>query len=567
MKTKKIFSGLLCSVILIGIYGCKTQKFAEYKKQPIIIANPNKAVPLTAYLDFETVQDYERVIIMLDDGQRISQLTYSKNEKSEHGYLLMLMRPDRKHVISIKLEDKNGVVYSSREKLLHVTSELPSDDTLFPEIDITKNLKGEKEELTLFNPRRRLPITLAGANEFNKMFGMLVIIDQKGDVLWYYQTDTRISDFDLLPNGNISYMTQDNRIVEINFAGNIINQWYAANRPDGGKMDAIPVEAQTLHHDVSLLSNGNRLVLSTETKEIDNYYTSETDKNAPRKKQTVVGDVVIEFTPEGNVVHRWSAFDEMSVMRIGYDTFNHYWERRGFPDSVDWSHANAIIPLPNEESYLVNFRHLSAIIKVNKKEGSIDWIFAEPTGWGDGLEDKLLKIPKDGWNWHQHSPRFMKNGYLLFLNNNNYQANPFDQTKPIKECRSYVVEYKINEEEKSVMKVWSTENNGEEKVYSIAMGRVSELPENGNILACYGALLDAKYFDQMTWLNRDKFPQWTMVREYTHTEKPTVVWEMQLHPLTKESKVGWTLFGAERIKPIKTEQEHAQVQEQRAKID
>jgi hypothetical protein len=39
---------------------------------------------------------------------------------------------------------------------------------------------------------------------------------------------------------------------------------------------------------------------------------------------------------------------------------------------------------------------------------------------------------------------------------------------------------------KKAKKLWSTENDGEEKVYSIAMGRVSELKESGNILACYG---------------------------------------------------------------------------------
>lgn len=555
MKTTQIVIGLLAYVMFIGIGVCETVKHIEYQQPPTITENSNKEVPLSAYLNFETAQDYERVIIMLDDGERESKLEYRNNEKSEHGYLLMLMRPDKKHEISIKLENKNGVSYFSKEKLFHRTPKLPSDDTLFPKIEITKNLKGDKEEFTLFNPRRRLPITQAGANKFNQLFGMLVIINQKGDVLWYYQTDSRISDFDRLPNGNISYVTQDNRIVEIDLAGSIINQWYAANRPDGGKMDAIPVDAQTFHHDVSLLPSGNRLVLNTETKVIDHYYTSETDENAPRKRQRVVGDVVLEFTPEGEVVHRWSAFDEMPVMRIGYDTFNNYWERRGFPHSVDWSHANAVIPLPNEDSYLVNFRHLSAMVKVNKRDGKIDWIFAEPSGWGDDLKDKLLKLPKDGWNWHQHSPRFLKNGNLLFFNNNNYQAQAFDPTKTIKESPSYVVEYKINEAEKSMEKVWSTENDGEEQVCSIAMGRVSELPESGNILACYGALLDAKYFDQMTWWNREKFPQWTMVREYTHTEKPKVVWEMQLHPLTKESKVGWTLFGAERINLLKTKSE------------
>ena len=83
-----------------------------------------------------------------------------------------------------------------------------------------------------------------------------------------------------------------------------------------------------------------------------------------------------------------------------------------------------------------------------------------------------------------------------------------------------MVEYKIDEINKKATKLWSTENDGEEKVYSIAMGRVSELKNSGNILACYGALLSPEYFDEMTWWNRIKYPQWTMVREYTKTKNP-----------------------------------------------
>ena len=237
----------------------------------------------------------------------------------------------------------------------------------------------------------------------------------------------------------------------------------------------------------------------------------------------------------------------MPVMRIGYETFSNFWIRRGFPDTIDWSHANAVVPIEGEDAYLVNFRYQSAMIKVNKKSGEIEWIFAEKTGWGEDLKDKILSLPEKGFNWHQHSPRYTQSGTLLFFNNNNYQSRPFEKTKEIRESPSYVVEYKIDEENKKATKLWSTENDGQEKVYSIAMGRVSELKKTGNILACYGALLNPEYFDEMTWWNRIKYPQWTMVREYTKTKIPKVVWELKLFPLTVDSKIGWTLFGAERI--------------------
>jgi hypothetical protein len=550
MKKRNSVLKTICFLLTTTfLFSCANQKKIEFIKNPEVVDNPNKSALLTCFIDFKTKSEYDKVTFLIKDSSRDTKLAYSYSDKQQSGYLIMLMRPDTEQSISIEITDKNGKVHQLQNALKYKTPALPTSDAEFPKIQITiPYSKTPTEELTLFNPRRRAPVSTVGANEFNKSFGMLVIVNQKGEVLWYYKTNSRISDFDMLSNGNISYMTQDSKVVEIDFAGNIIQQWYAANRPDGPDENATPVDALTFHHDASHLPNGNRLVLSTEVREFDNYFTSVWDENAPRKKQKVMGDIALEFTPQGEIVHQWNTFDYLPLSRIGYDTFNRYWVRRGFPDvTVDWSHANAIVPVPNEEAYLVNFRQQSAMIKINKATSEIEWIFAEPTGWGEALQDKLLNIPTDGWNWHQHSPRFTSNGNLLFFNNNNYQVRPFDKPKKMIESPSHVVEYKIDEKEKAVKKVWTSEIPGEVPIVSTAMGRVSELPKTGNILACFGALVSQEHLNEMTWQSRGKYPQWTLVREYKHTTPAEIVWEMRLLPLNEDSQIGWTLFGAERV--------------------
>ncbi len=540
---------ILISIFLLALsllISCNKKDKISLKEKPEITTPNKESAPLTCYLDFETNRPYDSVLVQIEGSQRMTTLQYGKSEKSNNGYLLMIMQPGIEHIINLKVKNRNEEWSNSLSQLTYTPPELPNDDKLFPKIKISQNTNDDKEHLTLFNPRRRVPRTVENENEFNRSFGMLAIVNNLGEVLWYYRTNSRISDFNILQNGHISYITQDYRIVEIDFGGNIINEWYASERPQGKDSTAIPVETPTFHHDVEQLPNGNRMVLSTEIREFDNYYTSEKNKNAPRKRQRVVGDVIVEFTSEGKIVHKWHAFNHMPVKRIGYETFSNYWVRRGF-DAIDWSHANAIVPLSDENAYLVNFRYQSAMIKVNKQDGEIEWIFAEPTGWGERLKGKLLSVPESGWNWHQHSPSFTTSGNLLFFNNNNYKARPFDDPEDIRNSPSYAVEYKIDEKNRKVEKVWSTLDGEGENVYSIAMGRVSELKDNGNILVCYGALLSSEYFDEMTWWNRAEFPQWTMVREYTHTNPAKIVWEMKLLPLFKESKVSWTLFGAERI--------------------
>ncbi len=520
----------------------KTQK-VNFTIPSVVVQNPNTSTPLTCYVDFETDLEYQHVVFTLTGNEHSFKLAYTPADKKELGYLMMLMKPETQYQIGIKITDKQGNLTLSANTQTFKTPPLPKDPAQFPGIEITKISENKMEKgLTLFNPRRRTPRNTAGSNQFEKSFGMLAMVDSQGNVLWYYKTNSRISDCDFLSNGNISYMTQDSRIVEIDLAGNIQKEWYATKRPDGKHDTATPVKALTFHHDAAFLPNGNVLALSSEIKEIDGYYTSEVDSLAPCEKQKVMGDVVIEFTPDGEIVHRWKAFENMPVFRIGYETFSGYWERRGFPGVIDWSHANAVVPLPDENAYLVNFRYQSAMIKIDKTTGEIRWIFAEPSGWGSNLKGKLLKLRSEDWCWHQHSPSFTSSGSLLFFNNNNYQARPFN--KPVKrvESNSHVVEYRINEKDMSVEKLWTSIIPGEIPVASTAMGSAVELPETGNILAGYGLLIS-----NVPGITNPGNRVWTMVREFTHDTPAEIVWEIRLVPLNKESKVGWTLFGANRV--------------------
>ena len=49
----------------------------------------------------------------------------------------------------------------------------------------------------------------------------------------------------------------------------------------------------------------------------------------------IVGDEIVEFTPDGEVVWRWNAFDHLDTGRIGYEAFDAYLDVRGFPGHAD----------------------------------------------------------------------------------------------------------------------------------------------------------------------------------------------------------------------------------------
>ena len=530
---KRHAAGLALALLLAGC-----ARGPEFVEGPTVEPNPNPRAPLAAVLRFEADVPVTTTVD-IGDGANAWTLEYAADEDSGAGLALVGMRPGRTHRIEVTVRD--GAGREGRAGPFEFeTPPLPKVGTEFPPVETRVSEPALMEPgVTLFNPRRRRVGVSQEIADYNASFGMLMALDAVGDVVWYYRTDSRISDFEKLGNGNLAFLTADNRLLEIDWLGN--------TRPQG-PAEGVPVDAQTFHHEIDELPNGNIVVLGTEWKEIDGYYTSETDPDAPRRRQRVMGDIIHEFERDtGRIVWEWRAFDHMDPFRIGYETISPYWIRRGFPDTVDWSHANNLLHDASDDSLLVNFRYQAAAVKIDRATREIVWIFGEPSGWG-ALSDKVLRADGDiRWPYHQHSPSPTPQGTLLLFDNGNYQARPFDPPLPVEETWSRAVEYAIDEERRTVREVWQSEAFGPDRVIAVAMGDADWLPETGNVLVAYGALVDPDSLGKIDWppSSRLQFNQWTRLREYRRTDPPEVVYEVVLE--TGRPDLGWTLFGAERI--------------------
>jgi len=85
--------------------------------------------------------------------------------------------------------------------------------------------------------------------------------------------------------------------------------------PDGHKV-----------HDIRRMPNGNFLLLSSENRVIDGWYTSETEAMAPRATANVIGDVIIEMTQDGEVLREWKLHDILDPYRIAYQSLRkNFW--------------------------------------------------------------------------------------------------------------------------------------------------------------------------------------------------------------------------------------------------
>jgi len=351
----------------------------------------------------------------------------------------------------------------------------------------TCNAAKREPGLTIFNVRP------GGAADRTTPGGWLLGIEQDGDTAFCRASKMPPQDTKTMPNGNIlSASTNGETMTEMTLGGEVVRQWYAAGKWTGKTppLGAIRVDAALFHHRINLLPDGNMLLLSLEIREFDNWPSSDTDADAPLETAQLAGDVVLEVSPDhGTIVNRWHLFDLLDPYRLCYGSRAKYWERRGFPGTMDWCHTNAVSHDPSDDSLLLSLRHQDCIVKVSRTTGELVWILGDPANWRRPWADKLLTPVGDlSWQYHQHDCTATPRGTILCFDNGNYRATPFDDKLPPEDNRSRLVEFAIDAAAGTVEQVWEWDG-GKDSIYACYQGGAFRLPETGNTLMTYGGIV------------------------------------------------------------------------------
>ncbi len=475
----------------IAIFGCdRTPSVAADTVPPrisdvSIAQNPNPTVPLAAILTLST-DEPARITLLLDDGQRSWSVTPSEQFVTEHSVMVLGMRPGRSHSIVAAAVDTDGNT-SESESLIFETGPLP-EEIFQPTVAVLKSDQMEPG-VTLFNFNQRW----GSDGRQLQNFGALIIVDERGDIVWFYRADHRINEFIRLRNGNIFYGSgQSGRLREIDMLGNVVQQWQATRLLDEIPADVTPVDTDSFHHEELELPNGNFLALSSEARLVEDFRTSETDPDAPRAPSTVIGDVVVEFSRDGTVQGRWHLLDLIDIDRIGYESLDGgFWERL-YGDVAeapirDWAHANGIAYDPRDDSIIISSPVQDVLIKVDRESSELVWLLGTPTHWVEPWSSRLLKpVGELEWPYFQHGASFTGDGTLVMLDNGNYRASAFEPKMPVEDSYSRAVEYAIDEETMEVSEVWHYGGPGDEPFYSGFLGDVDWLPVTGNLLVTDG---------------------------------------------------------------------------------
>lgn len=215
-----------------------------------------------------------------------------------------------------------------------------------------------------------------------------------------------------------------------------------------------------LHHDVIELDNGNFLTLSYTFRDID-YPDIGTAH--------VAGDLLVELTPDGEIVWEWDSFDHLDPQRRPFGFDEVILDPATLENAYDWTHGNGIIYDAASDTVLFSARHQDWLVQIDRASGDVLWRF--------GAEGDFT-LTQGTWQYHQHSPQWQEDGTLLLYDNG--FGNP-GVPSPMQTSRA--VRYAIDTNTMEVTQQW--ENS--EGSLSIIAGDADRLPD-GSILVTDSAI-------------------------------------------------------------------------------
>ena len=424
-------------------------------------SNPYVISPLTAELKIET---------KLPSSISIEVTGASPIERSfdsiatSHVIPVLGLYADKLNKVAVSMHYPDGTVVDTVE---FQTGPLPD---VFPVIEINK-VDRSKMELGM----HACDIHFANHGKFRSM---PFIFDNQGAVRWYLDLSrygAMLAPFQRLSDGNL-LMVSRHQLHEFDMLGQIVGH---------GEID----NNYGMHHDV-LEIIGNRLLICVGKRDAriklgDEIVNSDSDF------------IILYDRNRGQLIKGWDLAKLLDVSRNDLNFF-----RPG-----DWLHMNGLAFDALDGSIIVSGKN-QGLIKISWNN-NLQWIMAPQKNWGragrqgKGMDTKpflLTAVDENGkpysrsiqlgdesaenfdFPWGPHAPKYMPNGNIIVFDNGTYR-NFNDQNR-----YSRAVEYKIDEENRTVQQVWQYGKERGEDFYSSIVSDVDYYMGSKNVLITSGYL-------------------------------------------------------------------------------
>lgn len=208
--------------------------------------------------------------------------------------------------------------------------------------------------------------------------GLVTIVDRTGAPVWGVAMGDVFPMFPVwVPGVGVRALTVDFN----DYANSTVDTWDL-----DGNRTSTPLPGA--HHEAVWHADGTLVACLTESRTVND--------------ELVAGDILVEVAPDGTQRRVWDAFENLPVIP------NWGWEATELADgAADWTHANGIQWLPDEDAYLVSLYGPQQVVRIDRSSGATEWILGE---------GGTFTLGADATFGPQHSPVRTETGLFLFDN-------------------------------------------------------------------------------------------------------------------------------------------------------
>ena len=501
---------------------------SDSESGPTLTLNPNSTTPLAAQLELSTELE-STVEITITLGSDVRNLSFD-DPGTEHTLPLLGFKPDRTYTLLVQVIDVASNSTQLNKVMTLTTDPLPEQ---FPEIVLETSIPERMEPgYTLFRA--------SGSTNY------AIIVDEGGEVVWYYLGENRVIDLRKLESGNLLFIMSGD-VFEMDMLGNIVQRYSSIQSGRTVQAGVVPVYDAGIgfHHEVYPKSDGNYVALNYHVISADNFPASYTSVDQQETVNLLSGKTV-EFSPDGTILYQWSLHDILDPLRIGYDSLNVV---NNFAKlTLDWTHPNTVIHDERDDSLIVSVRHQDTVVKFSRTSGELIWILGNHENWATSFQQYLLQpvgTPFE-WQYHQHAVEILPSGNLLLFDNGNHRASPFDGNIPMTSEESYsrAVAYSIDEVTMTVEQIWEYGSPVTPAIYAASMGDADYMGSTGNVLITFG---DIRGYGTTTNADLGKGAVQFSLVEVNPASNNEVVFDLNVFGFIYNAPVGWRSYRSERI--------------------
>lgn len=406
--------------------------------------------------------------------------TYYPISLASDSYNLLNVNIDTDYSISI-----NGTEYSNGSDYKLVVDKLSTDIKL--DLSITNVTSGEVLSSYIATlPKSSIIGDVTSNNAPNGFYYLsynnsIFKLSTTGEVVYYK----------LVNNANLFNRTEVNGTVYYSYLEEIVSSEFADVDATGSlRSQAIVMDEHYQEIDVV------KSIIATETVgalPLDNHqfriidlghyvisaYNEKVVYNIPDFEDGIsVYETIIQEVKDGDLLFNW----ESSLHPEFYDLFDYREYSYDSPIPYDYLHFNSAVIDPSDNNFVVSFRALNAVIKMDRDSGEIIWVLG---GKGDNFN-----LSEDAQMIGQHDAWAFGDGVYTIFNNNFYSEAALGAAgSSIGGEYSGAIKYFLDEDNLTLL---NYERYDSDNAQAFAEGSAQEIA-TGHYLMCWGMTFNSDY--------------------------------------------------------------------------